>query len=99
MLLIVQILLTVVSWKRGWKALALLPLGIDVVLALFIGIIGNAYQVDLEAINNMVFIFDIAATIALGIMVGVKRQVAVNVSSDGKTAELLVNRPEYQQSL
>ncbi len=99
MLLIAQVVLTVIVWRRGWKALALLPLGIDLILALSIAIIGNAYQVDLEAINNMVFIFDIAATIALGIMVGVKRQIAVNVSSDGKTAELLVNRPEYQQSL
>ena len=37
MLLLVEIWLTVVTWKRGWKAWALLPIAVAVCIGMLIG--------------------------------------------------------------
>jgi hypothetical protein len=37
MLLIAQILLTVQAWRKGWRAWALLPVGIDLLIGILIG--------------------------------------------------------------
>ena len=55
MLLILEIWLTVKAWRKGWRAWALLPLGIVMAVAFLIGVavgasggsVGNAYPVAL----------------------------------------------------
>ena len=41
MLIILEIILTIVAWKRGWKALSLLPIGIAFGVGLLAGLTGN----------------------------------------------------------
>ncbi|MDD5311454.1 MAG: hypothetical protein PHO26_00265 [Dehalococcoidia bacterium] len=38
MLMALEIILTIAAWKKGWKAWALVPLGIPVVVGFFIGL-------------------------------------------------------------
>lgn len=37
MLLILEVILTIFAWRKGWKWLALLPVGIVLILGLLIG--------------------------------------------------------------
>jgi hypothetical protein len=39
MLLILEIVLTVSAWRNGWKALALLPLGVCFAIGLTVGVV------------------------------------------------------------
>jgi len=68
MLLILEIILTVKAWKNGWKALALLPLG----LALGVGfVIGAAMAVSggsMEDYWGFCLLGDLAAIAVLGCM-------------------------------
>jgi uncharacterized membrane protein YfcA len=60
MLLIAEIILTVFVWRKGWKWLSLIPLGV----AFLIGMMLGASGADLSS----AFIFDGLAIIALIIM-------------------------------
>ena len=60
MLLIVQIVLTVLVWRKGWKWLSLIPLVIAFLLGFGIGFVGGT----LETNPEIIFI-DILAIIVL----------------------------------
>ena len=42
MVLIIEILLTIRAWRKGWKAWALMPLGIGVLMGFFVGVAAGA---------------------------------------------------------
>jgi hypothetical protein len=42
MLLILEIVLTAVAWRKGWRTWALLPLGLGIFVAFFIGLVAGA---------------------------------------------------------
>ncbi len=68
MILLIEIALTVWVWKRGWKALALIPLGACLFLGFVIGLfLSTAAYVDPGAIYSLV-VFDLLAIVALIIM-------------------------------
>lgn len=82
MLLVIEILLTVAAWRKGWKAWALLPWGITMFMMITIGLAvglavgasgGNAAQ---DAITGIGFLLDFALIITLAVMslVAPKRQ-------------------------
>lgn len=60
MLLLAEIILTVIVWKKGWKWFSLLPLGICLLIGILIGLGGGEP-------TTAIFI-DIAAIIALILM-------------------------------
>jgi hypothetical protein len=59
MILIAQIILTILTWRKGWKWMSLLPVSI----AIFIGLLFSSLPLSFE----MIFI-DILSVIALIIM-------------------------------
>lgn len=63
MLLIIEIILTIFAWRKGWKWLALLPVGICVTIGFFIGITGGSLE------GGGLIVPDILATLALILMV------------------------------
>lgn len=70
MLLIAEIILTIIAWQKGWRWLALIPIGIAVVIGLIVG--ASTGSTDVGAY----IIFDILAVIALIIMIVVKPKTA-----------------------
>lgn len=68
MLLIVEILLTVAVWRKGWKGWALLPVGIECVLAFFIGMAVGAAGVKQEGFMGVALLLDVMTIVALVIM-------------------------------
>ena len=63
-MLIVEIVLTIVAWNRGWKWLALIPLGMAFGIGLIAGASG-ATASDLESL----LVIDVIAIIALIVMI------------------------------
>jgi hypothetical protein len=69
MLLALQIGLTIAAWRRGWKAWALLPLGIAFGAALVIGLVMGISGASEGGIFAMGLFFDIACISGLIAMV------------------------------
>ena len=67
MLLVLEVMLTVSAWKRGWHGWALLPLGIGFIIAIWAG-------VTLESTDFLTFI-DIAVVLVLAVMTAKARKV------------------------
>ena len=67
-MLLIEIILTIVAWSRGWKWLALLPLGIVLLLGFIIGFGIGASGGNVSNIGGGVIILDILAIVALVIM-------------------------------
>ena len=68
MLLIIEILLTVSAWKKGWRAKALLPLGIGVFVAFVAGIIIGVNHGNPDNLNFPFIILDLLVVFVLGAM-------------------------------
>jgi len=68
MLLILEILLTIFAWRKGWKWFALLPLGIGVVISFLIGIIVGASGGSVDTAKGIGLVFDILVIIILVVM-------------------------------
>ena len=59
MILVLEIMLTVSAWKRGWKSIALIPLGFVLLLGFVIGGIIGANGGNPDEIMGISFILDI----------------------------------------
>jgi hypothetical protein len=68
MLLIVEIVLTVFAWRKGWKAWALLPLGIVMCIGFFVGIMIGAGSITNDVLLPLSLLFDGTATVVLIIL-------------------------------
>jgi hypothetical protein len=65
MLIVIELFLTVLAWRKGWKGYALLPLGIAVVAGAVIGAgMGGTMPVEdaLQAAKVAGVVIDLAAT-------------------------------------
>lgn len=63
MLLILEIILTIVAWKRGWKSMALIPVGVVFCIGLIVGATGAT-----AATIASLIIFDVICVIILIVM-------------------------------
>jgi hypothetical protein len=77
MLLVLEIVLTVWAWRKGWKAWSLLPLGIVAGVGFIIGFMG----VNLDQIGVIGTLFDLSAITALIVIVAKGRQVEPKISN------------------
>lgn len=68
-MLIIEIILTVFAWRKGWRWAALLPTAIALLIGLFMGFGVGASGGNVEGAMGMGIILDILAVIALIIMV------------------------------
>jgi len=81
MLIIVEIALTVMAWRRGWKAWALLPMFLGVSLSFAFGLALAASGVNnMSAILPFAVLFDIAIIVALSCMARTNRAVTMPVA-------------------
>lgn len=68
-MLIIEIILTIFAWRKGWKWLSLLPMGIGIFLGLSIGFGVGASGGDKDSIDEIGFLIDILVTGVLIYMV------------------------------
>jgi uncharacterized membrane protein YfcA len=66
-MLIIEIILTIVAWRKGWNWLSLIPIGVAFCIGLILGASSQGQPVDVMT----VVIWDILAIIALIVMVAV----------------------------
>jgi len=67
MLLVLEIILTIEAWRRGWKGWALLPLGGFFLLAFIVGFIMGAAGASEDSVFGMGLVFDLAC---IGVLIG-----------------------------
>lgn len=76
MLLIIEIMLTVTAWRRGWKALALLPVAICVGFGFVVGLGCGATGGDIDDAIGPCVAVELCCLVALIIMAVRGRKVA-----------------------
>lgn len=67
-MLILEIILTIFAWRKGWRWLALLPMGIALLIGFIIGISIGANGGNVSSIGGGAIVIDIMAVIALIVM-------------------------------
>lgn len=86
MLFILEIILTVLAWRKGWKAKALIPGAIGIGLGIFIGLMCAAASAPIPA---GLFVFDIGVILGLIVMM---------CNPPTKSAQTVaVNKPNEEQ--
>lgn len=86
MLLILEIWLTVQAWKKGWKALALLPLGVVVGICFTVGAVIGASGGSVEDLWALGLICDVTAIVILAFMCAkAPRPISVPIVPDAVT--------------
>ena len=68
MLFIIEIVLTVLAWRKGWKWLSLLPLGIGFLIGFLIGLSVGTNGGNISSVQGISLVLDIIIIIILGIM-------------------------------
>lgn len=66
-MLLFEIWLTVVAWRKGWRMYALLPLGIGMIVAFLVGMAVGASSGSIEHTAPVFFLLDL---ICLGVLIG-----------------------------
>lgn len=77
MLLIVEIILTVVAWRKGWRWWALLPVGVAQIVAFVSGFVIAASGGDVEKSIGFFLIYDLLLIIAQVVMIRTPRQARI----------------------
>lgn len=65
MILVCEILLTIQAWKRGWKALALLPMVIGLAAGMVFGVVAPDF---VERMGMWLIVLDLGILAVLGVM-------------------------------
>lgn len=68
MLLILQIILTIIAWRNGWKWKSLLPVGILLLVSLIVGFMIGASGDNIDSVQNHILVLDITSIFILLIM-------------------------------
>lgn len=67
-MLIIEIILTIFAWRKGWKWLSLIPVGAALLLGLLIGFSVGSSGGSVESVNGFAFFLDLLVIIALIVM-------------------------------
>ena len=65
MILILEIIFTIIAWRKGWKGWALLPLGICMFVGILIGLSVGASEGSIEDVAPWCILLDLVALISL----------------------------------
>lgn len=71
-MLLIEIILTIFVWRKGWRWISLLPIGIALFIGLFMGFGIRVSNGDVNEAIGLGFILDVLAIIALIIMLTIK---------------------------
>jgi len=67
MLLVLEIILTIEAWRRGWKGWALLPLGVGFGVGFLIGLMMGAAGASEDSIFGICLVLDL---VCIGVLIG-----------------------------
>lgn len=65
MLLIAELILTITAWRRGWRWWALMPLGLGMIIAFFMGMTVGVCSGIIDDVSGLYLLLDLFCTIAL----------------------------------
>jgi hypothetical protein len=68
-MLIIEIILTIFAWRKGWRWLALIPMGLALLIGFIIGLSIGASGGSVADLSGGAILIDVAAIIALIVMV------------------------------
>lgn len=68
MILLIEIILTISAWRKGWKARALLPLGLGMSVSFLIGMAVGASGGTIENVIPLCVLIELAILVSLIIM-------------------------------
>lgn len=88
MLLILEIILTVAAWRRGWKAWALLPFAVYLFLAFMFGAVIGASGGSMDTALAVGFLLDLTAIVTLIVMVARPRASEQRGKATGAATEV-----------
>lgn len=69
MLLIIEIMLTVAAWKKGWRGWALLPVAICFATAFLLGAAAGANGTSPDDFVGIGLVLDVLLVVVLGVMI------------------------------
>jgi uncharacterized membrane protein YfcA len=72
LLLIAEIVLTIIAWQKGWRWIALIPMGVVLIIGFIIGGAIGASGGTVSDIPAGTILLDITAVIALIVLISVK---------------------------
>lgn len=67
-MLLLQIIFTVLAWRKGWRARALLPMGLLFLLAFIVGAATASSGGSIEDIQGLLIFLDLVGLVALIVM-------------------------------
>jgi hypothetical protein len=65
---IIEIILTVTAWRKGWAGKALLPVGICLAFGFLVGLMAGATNTPVENLLPVALVGDLAAIVSLIVM-------------------------------
>jgi hypothetical protein len=80
MLLILEILLTIAAWRKGWKSRALLPMGFVLFIAFVIGLSIGVSGTNVESTYGVLVLLDLLGVVSLIVMASVAPKSAAEVT-------------------
>jgi len=86
MLLAIEIALTIAAWRKGWKGLALLPVGAALVCGFMVGAAMGAGGLSEEEVFGIGLLIDLGVIAALGVMTAVGRRTATSTGQQSTSA-------------
>lgn len=72
MLLIIEIILTIVAWRKGWRYKSLIPMGSALVIGFLLGFGVGLSGGSLASVSGLAITLDVLAVIALIVLCVVK---------------------------
>lgn len=85
-MLIIEIILTIIAWSRGWKAKSLIPLGCVVGIGFLIGLIMGSSGYSQQDIANAgwIIVFDIIGMLVLVGMIFIQPKSVKDTKEENK---------------
>ena len=88
MILIIEILLTIRAWQKGWKGWALLPLGVGILMGFFVGIAAGAGGGTIEDILPLCVLIELGIIVSL-IAMSVKAPKYIETERESEDVEVV----------
>ena len=95
MLAILEVVLTIVAWRKGWRGWALLPMGILYFVAFWMGMTASALRLSYSEIKMVLVVLSPMEFIAIGVLIWMsvndRRRIVVEI--DEENTEVRVTPP------
>jgi len=93
-----EIILAIAAWKRGWKGWAFLPIAITAALGFMIGIASGGQGGSFENLLPLALVLDGACIVTLIVLIAKPRKASIPLSNDVTSANAYVSSTKEQLS-